>query len=882
MPSSPLAEAPHYNGLTLSPASPKPIHVPDSQTVPVLQNQADGEFNLAAYMENATSGQGVIDSTGLDHYQVAPTQEASATTIATLNGEVAGEQQPIMKAEDVVKESQDQVYSTIHASTEHPDVSTGHAEFASAPENIHPFASEPNHGQNLYASVQDAFEQQPIQADNSYPQADSSTALDQSQPENPETSPKKELTIETGNIQALLDNLIASASTAPAADSVQTSAPAPTASAGPQVSSPSSAQTPISALPTPAGLPPRPPPQDEPTIHPNYTAGQSIRSYHNPPPPNTTQTSTGRLPPNHAPASTVGPNGLPPPPAASFQQSIAPSQPSPQEQTSLTESSVSAAQPDAPPLIEPQQAAAAPDTDSAYQDFLREEASYVAEGTWDRFPQGSRLFLGNLFTEKVSKRMIFDVFSKYGRLAQISMKNAYGFVQFVDPGCSSSALVAEEGTELGGRKIHLEISKPQKNTRNAGNSGNADRAGRNRRSRSPDYGRGSNTRQGIQHVGQNPYGVYERRTRDDYRPVRSPSPRRGYDNHLARNGLDRYYGGKRSRSRSPPYGRNGRYRSRSPQGRDLDDERTLPIPRRNPVQVPDVQIIIVDESDRTFVGYIQQSFRDRSLRCDVLQLPRGVSLQAVIKRQILEGVQAVVKIHRKSQVTGKIPLQLFDRSGGPSNIRFDEYEELDAAVAADVVIRSKQPQAQPMPQSQHYPQNPGYGPPQHQVHQMPQQHMPPHSMPQQQPPVPNVNTTPMSPLAGLDGPALQKLLGSLNQNPSNPQQYQGNPQPGQAPQDLAALLSSVARQTPQQQQNQQQGYQLPQTPTQGYQYQNPPQHQQFPPQSLTQPGIVATARSSTTTRKPPQQGYQAIPPPQQPPQQQNVQDIMAQLAKYRQ
>ena len=62
-------------------------------------------------------------------------------------------------------------------------------------------------------------------------------------------------------------------------------------------------------------------------------------------------------------------------------------------------------------------------------------------------------YIGNLFTEKVSKRHIFDIFSKYGRLAQISMKNAYGFVQFIDPGCSTRAMQAEEGTELGGRKI---------------------------------------------------------------------------------------------------------------------------------------------------------------------------------------------------------------------------------------------------------------------------------------------------------------------------------------------------------------------------------------------------------------------------------------------
>ena len=205
------------------------------------------------------------------------------------------------------------------------------------------------------------------------------------------------------------------------------------------------------------------------------------------------------------------------------------------------------------------------------------------------------------------------------------------------------------------------------------------RASHGRRSRSPDFGRGgplrgSASRPGPGAFDRSPlYNHFERRERDDYRPMRSPSPRgaRGYDNYSQRNGgLDRYLGGRRSRSRSP-YGRVARYRSRSPRGREVEDEGSLPIPRRNPVQVPDVQIILVEESDRTFVGYIQQSFRDRGLRCDVLQLPRGVALQAVVRRQIVEGVQAVVRILRKSQVTGKIPLQLFDRSRGLENIRYD-------------------------------------------------------------------------------------------------------------------------------------------------------------------------------------------------------------------
>lgn len=78
----------------------------------------------------------------------------------------------------------------------------------------------------------------------------------------------------------------------------------------------------------------------------------------------------------------------------------------------------------------------------------------------------------------------------------------------------------------------------------------------------------------------------------------------------------------------------------------------------------------VDNAKRTFVGYIAQSFRDRGLRCEILQLPR-VSLAAVIRRQVIEGVQAVVKIFRTSQVTGKIPLQVFNRSSGAENVKFE-------------------------------------------------------------------------------------------------------------------------------------------------------------------------------------------------------------------
>lgn len=94
---------------------------------------------------------------------------------------------------------------------------------------------------------------------------------------------------------------------------------------------------------------------------------------------------------------------------------------------------------------------------------------------------------------------------------------------------------------------------------------------------------------------------FGRPVRDEYRPVRSPSPRgfRGRDNFRGRERSPaRYYQG---RSRSP-HDRSRQFRSRSPKPTTIiDDEASLPIMRRSPREVPDVQIILVDEVDRFVV-----------------------------------------------------------------------------------------------------------------------------------------------------------------------------------------------------------------------------------------------------------------------------------------
>ena len=136
----------------------------------------------------------------------------------------------------------------------------------------------------------------------------------------------------------------------------------------------------------------------------------------------------------------VGANGLPPPPVASFQQSV--------KLESQRERKQAAGE-----TLDEDDQPWTPETQLRYDNFLTEERKYVTEGNWEQFPYGSRLFVGNLSSERVTKRDIFHVFHKYGDLAQISIKQAYGFVQFLESSGCSKAINAEQGKTIRGKKI---------------------------------------------------------------------------------------------------------------------------------------------------------------------------------------------------------------------------------------------------------------------------------------------------------------------------------------------------------------------------------------------------------------------------------------------
>ncbi|KAH7325002.1 hypothetical protein B0I35DRAFT_348902 [Stachybotrys elegans] len=543
-----------------------------------------------------------------------------------------------------------------------------------------------------------------------------------------------------------------------------------------------SSTSPVSALPPSSSLPPRPPlPQ---------TSSQSYAAQHHPPGVNSSVPPSAVAPPTPGQPSTYvtsavpgttadGLGGLPPPPATGLNAPVA--------VTSIN----------APPF--PADRSQDVEYQRQWDQFMVDERQYMSEAKWDRFPEGSRIFIGtrsasgasqtgahifstgNLSSDKVSKRDVFDLFHRFGRLAQISLKSAYGFVQYHTVEEGQRALDNLQGIEIKGRRVHLEISRVQDKSKK-------DRA------RSPDRERG----RGRDASRRN--DRYSQQNRDDYRPGRNQSPRRN-DYHSRENsfgGRDRgSYGGDRGRGRSqsPGYRRQGKdsYRRRSPSPYSRPQSHTeLDLPRRYGADVPDVQIILQPDVSREFVSWVEGAFKTRGLKTEVMYLHPRFPKEQVIQRQAAEGVHAVVDLNIRAQSLGRIPVQAFDRSGGISNVRFDQYVDLDPSTAAEVILRAKA--SGQTSYGQGYAAPGGYAPP-YGAHVQQPAHGGgfPAQPPSAYPPQPAVATADIASLLGqVDGATLQRLISSVQQGQGGLTNGGGNPgQTSSSQVDIQAILGSL-------------------------------------------------------------------------------------------
>ncbi|KAI1479669.1 hypothetical protein F4774DRAFT_122614 [Daldinia eschscholtzii] len=743
----------------LTPVSPAPLHLSSPVVVPSLQDQADTLCTMdlstsVAAMEQAEAPvqNSLPASISQDNNHSAETATSRRDSLAdeidgtgnqpggpAVLGSEKNAHYPSPSQQNDIEDQHEDVSNTIESSTSSvaSDSLTNGSEAAapshdlsssSRAQSVH--QSAPNSSPPGAHEPQKPQEQAVINSstgDSGVPQPPSAVSAEEDRPSN---AANNEL-----DIQSLVDKIIGNASVG---DASQTAAPQSSAN--------------IPAPPQAVSLPPRPPmPQlpAQPYIHPDDSLNyQSGLSYHNantlstlPPPPGTY--STG------APGTALeARNNLPPPPASSLNALPSHAFPVPQFDPAYAASASAPSQ--------------SSDQQQRWEHFLQEERSYVSDAKWDRFPEGSRLFIGNLSSDRVSKKEVFDIFSKYGRLAQISLKQAYGFVQYHTLAEGQAAMDHLQGIEVRGRKIHLEFSRTQKKDGDGEKRGNRIKKENERH----DSARGR---------------------RDDYRPGRQPSPRRG--SHRQQSSFDNnrgYYDdyNARARSRSPNYGRrdSGYYRRRSPSPyRRHPSEVELDIPRRYGGDIPDVQFLLLQEVERDFISWAERAFLSQGLRVQVMFLNPHFPREAVIQRQVMEGVHAVVELDYRAQQTGLISLQVFNRSGGRDNVRYDQYQDLDPNIAAQLVGRAKsQIQA-------HNPYSAQYPPVQYAQAPQPSYLPPPYAAQ----PYPTAGVPTGNPTGPLDNATLQKILGSLHNQQGGPQGHHPGQAVGGAPVDVNSVLASL-------------------------------------------------------------------------------------------
>lgn len=127
-----------------------------------------------------------------------------------------------------------------------------------------------------------------------------------------------------------------------------------------------------------------------------------------------------------------------------------------------------------------------PEEEKAYQDFIQTEAYYMKLQNWDEFPDKSRLFIGNLPANTISKQDLFRIFSQYGEIIQIAIKAGFGFAQFRTAEACLECIKGETDVPLHNKIMRLDASKPQKSRKSGREDVNNPNMGARGRERSQE------------------------------------------------------------------------------------------------------------------------------------------------------------------------------------------------------------------------------------------------------------------------------------------------------------------------------------------------------------------------------------------------------------
>lgn len=375
---------------TLSPASPKPIHLPSPSNIPILDNpKMEAELDMAGKDQNSViegqvqAGQG-IDMTLKDYMSLPGIYETPATNQVH---ETVG--LPNVNQSYPSSTTADATYTTQTSSDVNFPAAQSQAGAVAFPtSSILPEVAFPN--------------EQDTPMDD-YPITESETTN-----ANLEAASQSHASLEgTGgiNFQALLDNL--SSNTAQTLPTKRDPTIEPdTSSASVDALSAAQFTETAPALVHPAGvsLPPRPPPQHEqlvgsviPKTDDEITPDVPTNSYAQ---SMATAFLSSNFPSQAVPGGglpTLAPNGMPPPPTATFQSlTSAPIQNLQEQTTAQTHAQSGQLRPDSSQNQQDGDGDVVwdPSLQGAYESFVEEEKGHVDAGQWDRFPAGSRLFVG--------------------------------------------------------------------------------------------------------------------------------------------------------------------------------------------------------------------------------------------------------------------------------------------------------------------------------------------------------------------------------------------------------------------------------------------------------------------------------------------------------
>lgn len=418
-------DAPEFHTKPSTPVSPLPLHPPEAVHLTVLQNQIDPVFNLTSTHIDAFKGH--IEAKQ-PHTAMAGVEDAAAETDSvmeethssesdTYGDDQDGEQVNVASPRQVAADVNDDYAMTFDSDVsdglDSPDVSKSivapdiEPSNASLPVTSNDPTTFPSGPAPIVQEPKDHEATPSFQPQAAPPTTSTQDLVDVSsrttgQTANEDITPQPQAQDNVAqddiDIQQLLDDITKAATAAEDSKAQIATSPLPS------IFSSSNPPPGSTSLPVHASLPPRPQVQPSQPMHAAYTPQDDIRNYHAGPPSIAAQKagsykSSGTsvsLAAAGAPGTATDPRiGLPPPPVASFQPSPAAAGPpllSPSVQTHVQD--------------RPQRSVErGGDTDDAdqpwgpavqklYDDFLADERMYVTEGLWDRFPAGSRLFIG--------------------------------------------------------------------------------------------------------------------------------------------------------------------------------------------------------------------------------------------------------------------------------------------------------------------------------------------------------------------------------------------------------------------------------------------------------------------------------------------------------